>query len=254
MSGAHGTALVPRRATLSLLKDAFERGIRVFDTAPAYGAGEAETRLGLALRDLPREEVFVCTKAGLASAGLSRRVRDFTPEGLEASLRASLKRLGVEGLDALFLHGAGPDELTDALFSRLDTLKSAGAFALLGAAGRGAELDAALDTGRVQLLMQPVHPFLAPDAEARLLRAHAAGVEVFAIETAGPGRPPMRLPRKPADLYPLARALGRPPAEKGRRVGAVAGLQAALARREVAVALTTTTRPGHLAASAALLP
>lgn len=251
VSGAHGTALVPRRATVSLIQDAFERGITVFDTAPAYGAGEAEARLGLALRGLPRDEVFVSTKAGLSSAGISRRIRDFSPDAIEASLIASLKRLGLEGLDALFLHGAGVEELTDALFNRLDALKAAGAFRLLGGAGRGGELDAALDTGRFQALMQPVHPFLDHLGEARLVRAHGEGVEVFAIETAGPGRAPLRVPKSPADLYRLARDIRRPGRDR-RRVGVTDGLKAALAREEVGVALMTTTRPAHLAGNAAL--
>lgn len=252
VSGAHGTPLVPRRTTVSLIQDAFEHGIAVFDTAPAYGAGEAETRLGLALKDLPRGQVFVSTKAGLTSGGLSKRIRDFSPGAIEASIAASLKRLGVEGLDALFLHGAGENELTDALMTRLDTLKSAGAFARLGAAGRSGELDAALDTGRFTALMQPVHSFLDQASEARLARAHGEGVEVFAIETAGPGRPPLALPTRPADFYRLARDLRRPAADD-RRVGVVEGLTAALSREEISVALTTTTRHTHLHANAALL-
>jgi len=252
VSGAHGTALVSPTQTRALIGEAFELGIRVFDTAPAYGAGEAERRLGAALRDLPREQVFVCTKSGLSSAALSRRMRDFSPEGIERSVRASLARLGVEGVDALFLHGAGAGELTDALFERLDALKSAGAFGLLGAAGRGKELDAALGTGRFQCLMQPVHPFLDAESEARVIRAHGAGVEVFAIETAGPGGAPLRAPRRPADLYALARALRGGARDRARRVPVSEGLEAALARQEVGVVLTNTTRPAHLAANAAL--
>lgn len=252
MSGAHGTPLVSRRASQELIIAAFQAGIGVFDTAPAYGAGEAEVRLGLALKDLPRGEVFVSTKAGLSSGGLSRRIRDFSPDAIEASVTASLKRLGVEGVDALFLHGAAPGELTPDMFARLDGLRSAGAFRLLGVAGRGNELDAALDTGRFQLLMQPVHPFLDAAGEARLIRARGEGVEVFAIETAGPGRPKLRLPKAPADLYKLARALRPGATADDRRVCVPEGLEAVLRREEVGVALMTTTRHAHLEQNAAL--
>lgn len=105
VSGAHGTPLVTPQATRRLIARAFEGGVRVFDTAPAYGAGEAERRLGRALRDLPRDQVFVCTKAGIASEGVSGRLRDFSPAGIESSVRASLSRLGVEGWRPCFCTG-----------------------------------------------------------------------------------------------------------------------------------------------------
>jgi len=245
VSGAHGTPLVPARATRRLIARAFEGGVRVFDTAPAYGAGEAERRLGKALRGLPRDQVFVCTKAGIASNGFARRQRDFSPDAIEASLRASLDRLGVEGVDALLLHGPDPYELTDDLFARLAALKSAGAFAALGVAGLGPELDAAIATGRFDLMMAPVHPFIDSREEARLAAARARGMAVIAIQSAGDEPPARRLPRRPADLYRLARSLR--PAPQGRgRVDPAAGVRAALARPDVDTALVTTTRRAHL--------
>jgi diketogulonate reductase-like aldo/keto reductase len=112
VSGAHGSPLVAARDTVRLLIEAFEGGVRVFDTAPSYGAGEAERRLGAAVSALGRERVFITTKAGLFSSGLSGRRRNFSPDAVEASVLASLDRLGVAGVDMLFLHGAGVHELT----------------------------------------------------------------------------------------------------------------------------------------------
>lgn len=246
VSGAHGTALVPPRDTLRLVHAAFAGGVRVFDTAPAYGAGEAEKRLGRALRELPRGEVFVATKAGVTSAGLARRIRDFSPAAIEASLNASLSRLGVEGVDGLILHGPDPAELTDALFARLDALKSAGAFRQLGVAGRGSELDAALATGRFQLLMAPVHPFIGDEACARLEAAKAGGAAVMGIEAAGAGPAPLRLPHKLADLYPLARAL-RSREAPAPRVVMPGALADALGDGLADCVVMTTTRSTHLA-------
>lgn len=247
VSGAHGTPLVPAPTTLGLIRRAFEGGVRVFDTAPAYGAGEAERRLGKALHTLPRDQVFVCTKAGISSTGFSRRARDFSPAGIEQSVRASLSRLGVEGVDALFLHGPDPYELTDELFARLAALKSSGAFARLGVAGLGPELDAAIASGRFDLMMAPVHPFIDDREEARLAAARARGMAVIAIQIAGDAPPARRMPRRPADIYALARSLR--PAQEGRgRVHPVRGVRAALARSDVDAALVTTTRRVHLAA------
>jgi D-threo-aldose 1-dehydrogenase len=247
VSGAHGTPLVQARTTQRLIARAFEGGVRVFDTAPAYGAGEAERRLGRALRDLPRDQVFVCTKAGIASTGFARRSRDFSPASIEASLRASLSRLGVEGVDALFLHGPDPYELTEELFDRLAALKSAGAFAALGVTGMGPELDAAIASGRFDLMMAPVHPFINDREEARLAAARARGMAVIAIQSAGDKPPARRAPRRTADLYALARSL-RPAPEGRGRVHPVRGVHAALARPDVDTVLVTTTRRVHLAA------
>ena len=251
VSGAHGTPLLSRAKTLDLIEQAHSLGITAFDTAPAYGAGEAERRLGAALKRIGRDQVLVSTKAGLTSYGLAGRRRDFSPDGIEAGVRASLKRLDIDGADLVFLHGPDPRELTPQLFTVLDDLKRAGAFAALGVAGRGAELDAALETGRFEALMAPGHPFLDSTERHRLEAAAEAGVAVFAIETAGDQPAPLRAPRSPADLYKLARAARPQPSGRGR-VSAVEGLRRACGWTAVACAMMTTTRSDHLRDGAAL--
>jgi len=249
VSGAHGSPLVAPRDTVRLVIEAFEGGVRVFDTAPAYGAGEAERRLGAAVAALGRERVFITTKAGLFSSGLARRRRDFSPDAVEASVMASLDRLGVAGVDLLFLHGAGAHELTPALLDRLDALRRAGAFARLGAAGRGAGLDAAIAGSRFDAIMAPVHPFLDADEAARLERARLAGKAVFAIETAGDAPPRLRVPRRRSDLYAFAKAArARLTGAAGRgRIAVTAGLAQALHHDAVSCVLLTTTQRLHLA-------
>lgn len=245
VSGAHGTFLMSSRATCRLVERAFAGGVRVFDTAPAYGAGEAERRLGKALKTLPRDKVFVTTKAGVTSAGLSRRIRDFSPDAIERSVRASLQRLDLDGIDALILHGVSPVELDDGLLARLDTLKSAGAFRHLGVAIRGGEVDSALADGRFALLMAPAHPFIGAEMMNRLRQARAQGLTVIGIEAAGSGPAPVRIPRKPADLYGFVKAMrsGIPPAPRVAMPGALSdALEDGLAD---CVMMTTASR-AHL--------
>ncbi len=248
VSGALATPLVSGDAARALIAAAFEGGVRVFDTAPAYGAGEAERRLGRALRSLPRGEVFLSTKAGVSSFGVRGRRRDLSPDAIEASVRASLERLGVEGVDALFLHGPAPGELTPALLSRLAALKAAGAFRVIGVCGRGGEIEAAVDAGAGEIVMAPVHAFLGPEEIARLERVRAAGVPLLAIETAGDAPGPARAPRKPADLYGLAKRFAGAPPGRGR-VSVGEGLRVALERADAV--LFTTTRRAHLSANLA---
>jgi D-threo-aldose 1-dehydrogenase len=104
------------------LEAAWQSGVRYFDTAPHYGLGLSERRLGAFLQMKPRDEFVVSTKVGrlirpnpegagtrdLANdfdvPGDQRRVRDHTEEGIRTSLAESLERLGLDRVDILFLH------------------------------------------------------------------------------------------------------------------------------------------------------
>ena len=59
---------VDEAEALAVVRRAYELGVRMFDTAPIYGYGAAEARLGRTLRDLPRGELIVSTKVGLLDA------------------------------------------------------------------------------------------------------------------------------------------------------------------------------------------
>ncbi len=95
---------------------ALERGVRVFDTANAYGDGTAERILGRALgRD--RARVLVATKVGLRRR--EGRAEGLAPARVLASIDESLDALGVDAIDLLYLHAPDPrvpiDETLDAL-------------------------------------------------------------------------------------------------------------------------------------------
>lgn len=102
---------------------AWDAGIRAFDTAPHYGAGSGEERLGRFLRTRPRTEYTLSTKVGRllyddpqAADGVdgfwgtpkrSRR-RDYSALGVRRSLEDSLTRLGLDRVDLLLIHD--PDD------------------------------------------------------------------------------------------------------------------------------------------------
>jgi len=98
---------------------AWDAGVRYFDTAPLYGHGLSEQRIGRALAGRPRETFLISTKVGRlleparadeAGGGIYKgvpplKVRfDYTREGVLASLQASLGRLGLERVDVLYVH------------------------------------------------------------------------------------------------------------------------------------------------------
>jgi D-threo-aldose 1-dehydrogenase len=103
----------------SLVDDAWERGIRLFDTAPMYGLGLAENRLGTALRRRPRAEYLVSSKVGRmlvptsrgslddpmwADAPPMRIVYDYSYSGTLRSIEDSLQRMLTDRLDIVLIH------------------------------------------------------------------------------------------------------------------------------------------------------
>ena len=104
------------------LAQAWRRGIRYFDTAPFYGHGLSERRLGDAFAAWPRAEFAVSTKVGrliesdmASSAAItdgfavsgSRAVFDYSRAGVRRSFEASLRRLRIDRVDILLLHDIG---------------------------------------------------------------------------------------------------------------------------------------------------
>ncbi len=118
----------------SALEAAFEAGIRYFDTAPQYGLGRSEMRFNLAIQRFGCEEIRLSTKVGrlLEDCALDevtpeafvdvpqkRIVYDYTYDGVMKSFEASKERLGVSGVDILFVHDVdifthGSQEASDA--------------------------------------------------------------------------------------------------------------------------------------------
>ncbi|WP_310886503.1 aldo/keto reductase [Pseudomonas cichorii] len=108
----------------AVLNQAWEAGVRYFDTSPFYGYGLSEHRLGQFLRSKPRNEYLVSTKVGRvfkASPGAKvddslwteplpfRYEYDFTAAGARRSVEDSLQRLGLAKIDIVYIHDLGPD-------------------------------------------------------------------------------------------------------------------------------------------------
>lgn len=191
----------------AILDAAWESGIRYFDTAPHYGLGLSERRLGAFLQTKPREEFVISTKAGRLlrpnpddDGGLDlaadfhvrttlRREWDFSEGGIRASLAESLERLGIDRVDILYLHDPERHDLDLALqeaFPALEQLRAEGAVDAVGigsmtadalaAAVRGADLDLIMIAGRYTLLEQPAADDVLPACHERRTGVVAASV------------------------------------------------------------------------------
>jgi aryl-alcohol dehydrogenase-like predicted oxidoreductase len=120
---------------VTLLCDAFDMGITLFDTSPGYADGRSEVLLGKALKQLPRDEVTVSTKIALTAVGAGPHGL-VGPADIEPALRASLDRLQLDAVDVLLMAVADEEEIygpvIDTLVPELLRLRDAGCFRALG--------------------------------------------------------------------------------------------------------------------------
>ncbi|MER6722346.1 aldo/keto reductase [Streptomyces halstedii] len=262
---------------------AWDEGIRSFDTAPHYGLGLSERRLGEALRDRPRDAYTVSTKVGrlleplppetapahglsegFAVAHTHRRRWDFSADGIRRSVEDSLGRLGLDRVDLVYLHD--PDDHEEAAFHEgypaLERLRAEGMVGAIGAGMnqtamltrflRDTDVDTVLCAGRFTLLDRSALADLLPEAEARGRAVVVGGV--FNSGLLADPRPGATYDYAPAPAHLLERALRIE--EVTRRHGVplrAAALRHPLGHPAVAGVLVGARSPEEVRDAAALL-
>ena len=245
VTGPHAGLGLSRADTESLIRHAIDLGVTLFDTGPAYGRGEGEKRLGRAIRSVPRNRVFITTKAGIHPG----KKRDFSPGAVEMSFKDSLERMGCGHIDLLLLHGPSPEEMDARLIRRLEAFKDRGILRHIGVCGRGPELDAAIGLGVFDAIMAPVNDGLDAAERDRLHKARDAGLSVIGIEVMAGAAAKPALPLTRGDLWYAARRLkqgltGAAPAGSGQ--SAPVALDWALNSGLADAVICLTTRTHHL--------
>jgi D-threo-aldose 1-dehydrogenase len=276
---------VGEEQAIATVRRAYSAGLRFFDTAPLYGHGLAEVRVGLALASVPRDDFALATKVGRLlradappdesqlSGGFERwpaappvnPVFDFSYDGVLRSVEESLERLGLDRVDVLHVHD--PDEYeAEALagaYRALDRLRADGTIAAVGAGMNQAEMlvrfadaadfDCFLVAGRYTLLDQVALRELLP-----LCRERGIAVIVGGVYNSGILADP-----RPSATFDYAPA---PPelVERAKRLEAIchghgvplkaAALQFPLAHPAVTSLLVGARSPTELDEDLALLP
>ena len=105
--GGYGFGAITEEEAVQLVHLSIERGINLFDTAPVYGFGESEKRLGKALKDR-REGLFVVTKSGIVWDDRKRIRIDNRPDVAIQTLEQSLRDLQMELIDLYLVHWPDP--------------------------------------------------------------------------------------------------------------------------------------------------
>eukprot|EP00948_MAST-09A_sp_MAST-9A-sp1_P004179 g4179.t1 len=138
-----------QQAIETIRKAYFDHGVRYFDTAPFYGVGLSEHRVGAALYGIPRDDFVISTKVGRVLVPIPegfkqvnvkeswaggrkdyKIVYDYTADGIEKSLSGSLQRLGLARVDALIVHDLEPPSLggKEGAMEKMKELQGTGAF------------------------------------------------------------------------------------------------------------------------------
>ena len=195
----------------AVVERAWDLGVRYFDTAPYYGSGLAERRLGAAIRDKPREELVVSTKVGRrllpGASDWHGAYFDFSFDGALRSLAESLERLGLDRVDVALVHDPDNhyDEALAGAFRALEQLRDEGVVRGIGIGmnqtellcrfAREAEPDFFLVAGRYTVLDRSAAEELLPLCEEKGIGVVAGGVfnsgvlaggDTFDYETAPP--------------------------------------------------------------------
>lgn len=182
---------------------AWALGVRFYDTAPLYGFGLAERRIGAFLRQQPRDSYIISTKVGRllrapdgAAAedehykGTSRErpVFDFSYDGVMRSVEESLTRLGLDRIDVLLVHDPDDhyDDAVAGAFRALQRLRGDGTVKAIGAGMNQSEMlvrfaqalpvDCFLLAGRYTLLDQGALDALFPVCAAKNIGILLGGI------------------------------------------------------------------------------
>lgn len=214
---------------------AWDAGIRYFDTAPHYGLGLSERRLGEALASHPRSEFVLSTKVGrilvedpagrrmpdddgFAVTSSLRRRWDFSRDGILTSVEASLRRLRTDRLDIVYLHD--PDDHWDAASTTgvdaLIELRDQGVVSAIGAGMnqsamlaefvRRCDVDIMMVAGRYTLLDQSAAEDLLPAAAERGIAVVAAAIYNSGLLSSERPREGARFDYQDAPVELIARA------------------------------------------------
>jgi D-threo-aldose 1-dehydrogenase len=178
---------------IATIQHAIEAGITLLDTAPWYGNGESELRVGKAIRGVPRGDILISSKVGWIPRQpgvVGDGERTYVRDGVRRSIEASLKRLGADYLDIAHIHdpesGDHRQHILEQGYPALLELKREGIIRAIGAGLNATDfltdyvqhmpLDCAILAGRYTLLEQaPLHTAF-PAAMSKGIGIIAAGI------------------------------------------------------------------------------
>jgi aryl-alcohol dehydrogenase-like predicted oxidoreductase len=250
-----GKAIFSEADAVRLVHTAVDRGVTFFDTGASYSGGNAEPRLGRALADLSnKHDLVVSTKAGTYSDDRNKRREDYSAQGVRRTVEASLKRLGLDTIPLLHLHGPEIHQLTPDLLETLQRLIEEGKVRHLSVNSHNMSVIEHAATLPLFGAVMIDYSVFRPEREKIIRRLAEARIGVLAGTSLGGGffRPGSFAVRGLQDLWYIARAAKSFRSEiwRGlkfdRPISPEAALAWVLTNKDVSCAVFGTTRIDHL--------
>jgi len=259
-ASAWGQAWFDENKASAIVRRAIELGVTVFDTGPSYSNGHAEPRLGKALNGVAAEKLVISTKVGTHIGRRGKLFHDLSRALVLRSVEASRRRLGLETIPLLYLHGPRLHELNAEL---ADTLLELQQRSWVGRLGINSFDTPVLETlgaiAWVDVVMLDYN-VLRPDREPLIVRLTSAGKQVVAGAAVANHlfAPRFLWPTSLADIWYTARAFKnyRTDLLRARKLSPLTGcpgwsqtqvaLAFVLSNQNVTTAMFSTTRQEHL--------
>ena len=255
-----GKNLITDEQAQEIFEQAYSLGIRYFDTGYSYGC--AEERIGKILKIskiVRREDIVISTKFGTKNVN-GKYIHDFTPEWMNHSVKTSLKRMGIDYVDLLLVHGPQVADLTDEYLNAMRKLKEKGIVKAIGINTFDTDVIEFVCKTKCFDFVMLDYNILKQEREPIIDQLYQSGIGVIAGAPLAESLYSNRVfkIRKIKDIWYLARAIVnfRGQLIKGRRftfvnkVPGMTGTQVALkyviSNPHVTTAVFGTTTPSHL--------
>ena len=269
LGGLYGD--IPDEQAHAVVHKALNLGLNLIDTAPLYGAGKSEIRVGQALADVPRDSYVLASKVGRVlepAEGADRGegifgdpppfkpVFDFSHDGIMRSVEESLQRLKLDRIDILHIHDPDDhyEEAIGCAYPALDQLRSEGTIKAVSAGmnqwemlarfAREGDFDCFLLAGRYSILEQESLDELFPLCLEKNIGIMAGGTYNSGIlaKTSGEEGARYNYGEPPTDIVDKARRIEAVATRHGVDVKAAAS-QFALAHPAVTSIIPGTRKP-----------
>lgn len=268
LGGLYGD--IPEEQADSVVHAALDLGLNLFDTAPLYGSGKSETRVGRGLQDAPRDNYLLASKVGRVLVPTDdenrggifdnlpplKPVFDYSHDGIMRSVEESLERLKLDRIDILHIHDPDNhyDEAIRFAYPALDKLRSEGTIKAVSAGmnqwemlarfAHEGDFDCFLLAGRYSLLEQESLDELLPLCLEKDIGIMAGGTYNSGILAKGSGEKGAKYNYgdPPAEIVDKARRLEAVAKRHDVDIKAVAS-QFALAHPAVTCIIPGTRRP-----------
>ena len=195
---------------IEIVHKAIELGVNFFDTGHNYSGGNAEIRLGKAIKDLPeKDQLIISTKCGTRTTLSGKSYKDFSPQWIIESCRLSRERLGLAQIPLFQLHSPSLHHLTDDVLETLKTLKREGYVIAVGVSNPPHDVfEKIIELDCFDFVMTN-YSLLSQEREPIIQRLHDKGIGIIAAAPLGNSLYSNRIFKIKSlkDLWYLARAL-----------------------------------------------